>query len=101
MKKILPGIIIFIITVLSRADKYILVGLFLVFPIIFIMQGLMYSDLKKDIIQGFIISSIGFIVPVNLLYNMGSCVEFLIIYNVLGIISYCIKNKVICKEKVF
>lgn len=96
---ILPSIIIFIITLLSRANKNILIGLFLVFPIIFIVQGLIYSDFKKELLIGFILSSIVFIIPVNLFYNMGSCIGLLIIYNILGIVSYYVKNKMIHRNK--
>ncbi len=59
----------------------------------------MYSSLKKELIIGFTLSSVAFIVPINLWYHMGSCIEFLVIYNILGIISYLIKNKVVHKNK--
>ena len=104
MKKILsiilPSVIILAIAWIGVANKYILVGLYLLFPIIFIIQGIMYSSLSKELIIGLILSSLGFIVPINLLYNMGSCIEFLVIYNILGIISNIIKNKIIHKNKV-
>lgn len=103
MKKILsiivPSLIIFIITYLSRADKNILIGLFLLFPVIFVIQGAMYSNLKEELLVGLILSSISFIIPINLFYNMGSCIGFMIIYNLLGIVSYCIKNKIIYRDK--
>lgn len=91
--------VIFLTTFLSRADKNILIGLFLLFPIIFIVQGLLYSDFKKELLIGFILSSIAFIIPVNLFYNMGNCIECLIIYNLLGVISYCLKNKITYRNK--
>ena len=103
MKKILsiilPSIIILAIAFLCRADKYILAGLYLLFPSIFIIQGAIYSNFRKGLIIGFILSSIAFIVPINLLYHMGSCIELLVIYNILGIISYFIKNKIIYRNK--
>lgn len=91
---ILPGIIILAITLWGKIDKNILVGLYLLFPIVFIVQGALYSDLKKQLIIGFILSSIAFIVPINLWFNMGSCIELLIFYNILGIISFLVKRKV-------
>lgn len=103
MKKILsiivPSLIIFIITYLSRADKNILIGLFLLFPVIFVIQGAMYSNLKEELLVGLILSSISFIIPINLFYKMGSCIGFMIIYDLLGIVSYCIKNKIIYRDK--
>ena len=105
MKKIssivLPSIIILAIAFLCRADKYILVGLFLLFPIIFMIQGGIYSNFTKELIIGFVLSSIAFIVPINLWYHMGNCIDLLVIYNILGIISYFIKNRMIYKNKKF
>lgn len=98
MKKILsvilPSTIILAINFWGRADKNILIGLFLLFPIIFIIQGIMHSDFKKELLIGFILSSIAFIVPINLWFHMGSCIELLIVYNILGIVSFLVKNKI-------
>lgn len=103
MKKILsiilPSIIILEITFLSRDEKNILIGLFLLFPIIFIIQGLIYSDVKNELIIGFILSSVTFIMAITLWYNMGSCIELLVIYNILGIMSHAIKNKITYRKK--
>ncbi len=102
MKKILstvlPSIIVLAITLSSRAEKNILIGLFLLFPIIFIIQGIMYSNFKKELLIGFTLSSITFIVPTNLLYNMGSCIDLLIVYNILGIGSFLVKKKISFKH---
>lgn len=102
MKKILsivlPSMIIIVITLWGRAEKNILVGLFLLFPIIFVIQGIMYSNFKKELIIGFVLSSIAFIVPTNLLYNMGNCIDLLIVYNMLGIGSFLVKNKIFSKH---
>lgn len=103
MKKIasiiLPSIIILAISWNGAANKSILLGLYLLFPITFIIQGTIYSSLKKELIIGFILSSIAFIVPINLWYSMGSCIVFLVIYNILGITSYLIKNRIVHKNK--
>lgn len=95
---ILPSTIILTITMQGRAEKNILVGLFLLFPIIFIIQGIMYSDSKKELLIGFTLSSIAFIVPINLLYNMGNCIDLLIVYNMLGIGSFLVKNKIFSRH---
>ncbi|MCC0647210.1 hypothetical protein [Clostridioides sp. ZZV15-6598] len=98
MKKILsiilPSMIILAITLWGRAEKNILVGLFLLFPIIFIIQGVMYSNSKNELLIGFTLSSITFIVPINLLYNTGNCIDLLIVYNMLGIGSFLVKKKI-------
>ena len=96
MKKILsiilPSIVILAIILWGVADKNILLGLYLLFPVVFIIQGTIYSD-NKNIIIGFLLSSIAFIIPINLWFNMGSCIEFLISYNILGILSFLVKKK--------
>ena len=91
---ILPSIIILVITLWGRVDKNILVGIYLLYPIIFIVQGYMYSDFIKQLLIGLVLSSIAFIVPINLWFNMGSCIDLLIIYNILAIVSFLIKNKI-------
>lgn len=102
MKKIssiiLPSIIVLAISWSGGINKSILLGLYLLFPITFIIQGLIYSNFKKELIIGFILSSIAFIVPINLCYHMGSCIGFLVIYNILGLMSWLIKNKVVHKR---
>jgi len=102
MKKIstivLPSLIILAYTCFNVEGKNILEGLFLLFPLTFIIQGAIYSDFKKKLLLGFILSSIAFIVPINLLYHMGSCIELLVIYNVLGIISFFVKKKISSKK---
>ena len=98
MKKILsiilPSIIILAITLWGRVDKNILVGIYLLYPIVFIVQGYMYSYLIKQLLIGLVLSSIAFIVPINLWFSMGSCIYLIIIYNILAIVSFLIKNKI-------
>lgn len=102
MKKIstivLPSLIILAYTYFNVEGKNILAGLFLLFPLTFIIQGAIYSDLKKELLLGFILSSIAFMVPINLLYHMGSCIELLVIYNIFGIISFFVKKKISSKK---
>lgn len=66
----------------------------------FILQGAIYSNFTKELFIGFVLSSIAFIVPINLWYHLGGCIELLVIYNILGIISYFIKNIVIYRNKI-
>ena len=90
---IMPSIIILAITLWGRGDKNIIVGIYLLYPIVFIVQGYMYSYLIKQLLVALILSSIAFIVPINVWFSMGSCIDLLIIYNILAIVSFLIKNK--------
>ena len=89
---ILPSIVILAIILWGVADKNILLGLYLLLPIVFIIQGRIYSD-NKNIIIGFLLSSLAFIIPINLWFSMGNCIVCLISYNILGVVSYLVKKK--------
>ncbi len=103
MKKListlLPGIVILLYAVFNTEGKNILEGIFLLFPLTFIVQGIICSDFIKELLIGFVISSLAFIIPINLLYNMGNCIDLLVFYNVLGVISYFVKKKIISKKQ--
>ncbi|CRK85068.1 hypothetical protein BN000_05127 [Neobacillus massiliamazoniensis] len=93
---ILPGIVIFTfiwIDSLFPESKYILLGIYLLFPIIFIIQGYICSSSKGILIFGLILSSIAIILPISIWYNMGSMITPVIIYILLGILSFFLFNK--------
>jgi len=96
IKTIIPSIIMFILIYLMRKDKDILTGLYIIFPLIYIAIGLISSN-KQELIISLILISITFIMPINLWFHMDSCIGLLIIYNLLSIISYFIKIKLIKK----
>ena len=93
VKIIIPSILILLLIYIWKDGKDILNGIYIAFPIIFIISGLICSDLKTELLISFLLLSISFLVPINLLFNMGTCVDLIIIYNVLGCISYFIKSK--------
>ena len=96
MKKLLsiisPSIIIYLVVLSVLPNKGILLGLYLIVPLIFIIQGIMYSNIKRELIIGFVLSSLAFIISINLFYSMGICIDLVVFYNVLGIISFLGKN---------
>lgn len=102
MKKILsiilPSLIIVSFMLLNRDGKGILLGIYLLFPITFIVQGLLHYNPKKDLALGFILSSLAFIIPINLFFKMGSCIELLLVYIILGFISFKIKERLFNKH---
>ena len=94
---ILPSILILAFIFLDNMNpesKNIIVGIYLIFPIVFIIQGVIYSSLKSDVLIGFILSSLAIIIPTSILYNMGSLIGPVIIYIILGLTSYYVKRKV-------
>ena len=104
MKKItsliLPSLIILAFIFLDNMNPYsknILIGIYLIFPVIFIVQGGI-SNSKIDIAIGFGLSAMAIILPISLLYNMSSLIGPIIIYIILGLISWFIKQKLFSKH---
>ncbi len=105
MKKIislaLPSLLILsliFIDLLNPYSKYILFGLFIVFPIAFIIQGVLCKASKNDLIVGLILSSMCIILPINIFYNMSSVLPFIIVYIIIGTLSFSLSNKVKVKS---
>lgn len=106
MKKILscilPSLFIFVfIYTDSRLpdSKSILLGVYLLFPIVFILQGIMSSNSKVYMILGFLLSSIAVILPCSIFYNMSSMIPPVIIYLILGVVSFFLTNSIRGKFK--
>ena len=95
--QILPHIFVFAFVILNREGKDILAGIFVLFPLLYIFLGARCNDLKTELIPSFIALTLTFLIPINLLYNMGNCLDLALIYNILGIISFhtckAIKNR--------
>ena len=77
-------------------NKPMVSGIILFFPIIFIIQGIIYSNLnsKKNLIIGFLLSSTAIIVPTSIWYNMGSVIIPVRNYLLLGVIAFFLSNKI-------
>ena len=94
IKILAPCLLMLILIYLLQGGKDILAGLFIYFPLIYIGIGIACADLKTELILSLILTSAAFMVPVNLMFNMGSCVDLLVIYLALGSGSYFIKRLV-------
>lgn len=97
MKKIiptiLPSLLIFSFVyydhfIRGKDSLAIIAGIYLLFPIVFIFQGVICSNLKSSMIMGFLLSSIAVILPISLWYNMSSVIPAVIIYILLGVIAF-------------
>ena len=90
-KVILPSILILAFIIFDYINlsysKYILVGLYGIFPLIFIIQGAIYKSFKRELVLGVLLSSIS-VLLCDILYNMGTVLPFVLIYIVLGIITF-------------
>lgn len=94
IKTIIPSLLMLLLIYLWRDGKDILNGLFIAFPLMYIVLGLICSDFKKELLISLILLSISFLLPINLMFNMGTCIGWVVIYNGLSVISYLIKRKI-------
>ena len=96
LRIILPAIFIALLVCAMQGGKNILDGIYIIFPVVYIAIVLMNE--KWDVLISLVLTSIAFIIPINLLYNMGSCIDLLVIYNAIAGLVYLIKY-VIRKKK--
>lgn len=94
LKIIVPSILILILIYLMRDGKDILDGLYFIFPILYIVMGLIYSSFKGELLISMLLTSLAFIIPINLCFKMGTCIEFVLIYNILSCASFGIKKRI-------
>lgn len=98
LKIIVPSIVMLLLIYLWREGKDILSGIYIVFPLMYIILGLICSNFKKELLISLILLSLSFLIPINLLFNMGTCIDLVIIYNILSGVSYLIKKKLKSKK---
>jgi hypothetical protein len=96
LRILLPSLVIFIYILIDSMfpeSKNIILGIYLLFPTVFIMQGIVCSNSKIFMMIGFLLSSLAIIIPISLWYNMGSMITPVIIYIIFGILpSFFIKQ---------
>ena len=90
IKIIAPSILMLLLIYVWRNGKDILNGLYIVFPIMYLLQGIICYNLKKELLISLILLSITFLIPINLWFRMGSCIGLVFFYNILSGISYLI-----------
>lgn len=94
LKIIIPSILMLLLIYLWRSGKDILTGIYIVFPIMYVLVGIICSKSKIELVSSLILLSISFLIPINLMFNMGNCIDLIIIYNVLSVITFLIKMKI-------
>ena len=94
LKIIIPSILMLVLMYLWKDGKDILNGIYIIFPLMYILLGLICSDFKIELLISLILLSLSFLISINLLFNMGNCIDLMIIYNLLSFISYLIKKKI-------
>ena len=90
IKILLPGLLVLWLIFALRGGVDILAGLFIFFPVLYILFGVACSK-PVELLIGILLTDLAFLIPINLCYNMGSCIELLLIYVIFGCVSYFIK----------
>lgn len=96
LSAILPGLLILIFMRIDSTlpnSKNVIGGIYLFFPVIFILQGIVLNTTKIMVI-GFLLSSIAIIIPISLWYNMSSIIPAVIVYLILGVAAFLLSNKI-------
>ena len=88
---LLPAITLMLLAFMLQGGKNILEGIYIIFPLIYVLQGILIKS-KLKLTLGILLSDIAFLISVNLWYNMGDCIDLAIIYTAMGIAAYIIKR---------
>lgn len=107
MKKILstifPSLLTYIYIFIDSHfpySKWILIGIYILFPIMFIVQTIISLKSIKNMLIGLLLLSLSIILPINEWYKMGSMIPAIMIYLLLAGITYSIATIVkIIKRK--
>lgn len=102
MKKILsallPGVLIFLLIYIDETvfpdSKNILIGIYIIFPIIYVVQGIISANSIFVLVIGIVISAVATILPTELWYNMSSLLIPVIIYSLLALLAFYVTNKI-------
>lgn len=95
MKKILSTIVPSLLTYIYifidshfPYSEWILIGIYFLFPIMFIVQTIISLKSIRNMLIGFLLLSLSIILPINEWYKMGSMVPAIIVYLLLAGITY-------------
>jgi len=74
-----------------QGGKNILSGIYIIFPLMYIALGIISSSFLKELLISMILTTAAFLIPINLLFRMGTCIDLALIYVALGTSAYFIK----------
>jgi len=91
LSTILPSVLIFLFIFIDSHfpySKWILIGIYILFPIMFIIQTIISFKSIKNMLIGFLLLSLSIILPINQWYKMGSIIPAIVVYLILSLITY-------------
>ena len=96
-KIIAPSLLILTLIYALSGGVDLLAGLFIFFPLIHIVIGIDCKRLMTALIPAVLLANLAFLLPINLFFNMGSCIGYAVAYDLLSLAAFWIKSK-ICKK---
>ena len=99
LKTICPAVLMTLLIYLMRDGKDILEGLYFVFPATYVLIGLIHSNTKIEFFLCLLMTTTAFLIPINLWFRMGTCIDLAVIYNVVALVIYLIKKKLEKRNK--
>ncbi|WP_083402501.1 hypothetical protein [Bacillus sp. MUM 116] len=82
------GFVTFSNTFIQQTDhKYFFVSLIIIYPLLFLLQGVGTALLKTNIFLSLVVSALGFLVTVFLWAN-SSALGYVIVYLIIGFLGY-------------
>jgi hypothetical protein len=94
VKIVVPSLAILWIIFALRGGVDILAGLFIFFPILHILMGVLDKSLPFELFPSMVLANLAFLLPINLLFNMTDCIEFAVVYDLLTLLSFWVKKKI-------
>ena len=93
-KIIAPSLLILTLIYVLSGGVDILAGLFIFFPILHIIMGVICKALKAELIPTVLLANLAFLLPVNLFFNMTSCIGYAVAYDLLSLAAFWIKRMI-------
>ena len=94
VKIVVPSLAILWIIFALRGGVDILAGLFIFFPVLHILMGVVDKSLPFELFPSMVLANLAFLLPINLLFNMTDCIEFAVVYDLLTLLSFLVKKKI-------
>lgn len=93
-KFVAPSALIVFITYALRGGNDIIGALLVFFPLIYIIMGLLCSTFFSELIPCIVLMSCALLIPINISFNMGTCIEWALIYCAIALICFFLKKKI-------
>ena len=91
-------LVVFLLFLYIKNFGNILTGVYILFPLCFVVQGVILSNKIPHLVLAYILASAIFLILTNIWYNVADSFGCVVNYWILGFVAYIIK-KIILKQK--